>query len=124
MQALNQSMLVQECDLSQVGGLTDITGIQGAVDSERLSAHSINNGKFNYFKEQLHHRAQASNHSVDTSPMTKTYNLKNKINYKSKVNMKSFLLNNAASKAKKSANQVGPALVAPNDKTIDNDRAS
>ena len=33
--------------------------------------------------------------------MTKTYNLKNKMtNYKSKVNMKSFLLNNAMTKAK------------------------
>lgn len=82
------------------------------MDSERMSAHSINHGsaagpaggtnKFNYFRgEQLHHRAQASNHSVDTSPMTKTYNLKNKMtNYKSKVNMKSFLLNNAMTKAK------------------------
>ena len=41
---------------------------------------------------------------MDTSPLTKTYNLKNKVNYKSKVNMKSFLLNNAASKSK----QLGP----------------
>jgi len=39
------------------------------------------------------HRAQASNHSVDTSPLTKTYNLKSKLTYKSKVNLKSFLLN-------------------------------
>ena len=37
--------------------MVDISGIQGAGDSERNSAHSINNGKFGYFKEQLYHKA-------------------------------------------------------------------
>lgn len=36
------------------------------------------------------------NHSVDTTPLTKAFTLKNKTSFISKVNMKSFLLKNGS----------------------------
>lgn len=58
-----------------------------------------------------------SNHSVDTSPMTKTYNLRTgQAGYKSKVSMKSFLLN-------KKNNNIKPKFVTPSQPS-DLDRAS
>lgn len=59
-----------------------------------MSQNSLNHN-FNYFKEQLQ-RKQAMNHSVDTTPLTKTFNMKNKTGFVSKVSMKSYLLNNNA----------------------------
>lgn len=57
--AMNRSMLVQEHDLTKrVGNIgsagTQGTAISGGEESERQSAHSINNlPKFNYFKDQM-----------------------------------------------------------------------
>lgn len=85
-------MLVQECDISQGGKVNSAMDIGANEDSERLSQNSLNQN-FNYFKGQLQ-RKQVMNSSVDTTPLTKTYSLKNKTSFISKVNMKSFLLNN------------------------------
>lgn len=80
-------MLVQECDLSHAG-VNSCGAVEagGANDSDRLSVQSLGNNQ-TFLK-----RNQVTSHQINTSPITRQYNLR-KVNYKSKVNMKSFLLN-------------------------------
>ena len=109
--ALNRSMLVQECDLSQAVSSSGAVEL-GQDETGRNSMDSINNLMHNHGNQQVlslvprddlkrksspnsnlpmshNHVAGGSQQAVD-----KSYNLRGKLGSKSKVNMKQFLMSN------------------------------